>query len=76
MTYRDQTISHCRVCGRPREEGERFSARGKCSECGDGRMLENSRQLAASTGPYFDHWRRRCAAAFGVTVIDDLERDE
>ena len=37
-------------------------------------MLQNARELAAHSGPLFDHWRRRCLAAFGVTVVDT--RDE
>jgi hypothetical protein len=76
MPYRDYEISHCRSCGREREEGERFSARGKCAECGEGRMIQNARELAASNGPFFEHWRRRCAAAFGVTLMDDLDNDD
>jgi hypothetical protein len=76
MPYRDYEISHCRGCDRPRREGERFSARGKCVECGEGAMIENARQLAASSGPFFEHWRRRCAAAFGVTLVDDPKSDD
>lgn len=67
MPYRDWYIAQCRICNRTRADGERFSARGKCPGCGDGRMIENYRQLAAHSGPHFEHWRRRCRAAFGVS---------
>lgn len=39
-------------------------------------MIENYRQLSAHDGPYFEHWRRRCLAAFGVTTIDEPLDDE
>lgn len=70
-----QRISHCRSCGRPRREGELFSARGKCAECGDGNAVANRRQLREHAGPFFEHWRRRCAAAFGAILWDDLADD-
>lgn len=31
-------------------------------------MLENAHQLREHRGPYFDHWRRRTLAAFGIGV--------
>jgi hypothetical protein len=34
-------------------------------------MLDEVRQLIAHNGPHFDHWRRRCLAAFGVVVDTD-----
>lgn len=39
-------------------------------------MIENGRQLIAARGPFFDHWRRQCAAAFGVTPVDELESSD
>jgi hypothetical protein len=30
-------------------------------------MLANARDLRDHRGEFFDHWRRRCLAAFGVT---------
>lgn len=48
-----------------------LSARYKCAECGDDRMIHNNRQLMAHTGPFFDHWRRRSLAAFGVIQVDE-----
>jgi hypothetical protein len=29
-------------------------------------MLDNRHQLEAHKGEFFDHWRKRCLAAFGV----------
>jgi predicted MarR family transcription regulator len=34
-------------------------------------MVENRRSLIAHTGEAFEHWRRRCLAAFGVVVVDN-----
>lgn len=34
-------------------------------------MERNAEQLAAHDGAYFDHWRERCAAAFGAILYDD-----
>lgn len=39
-------------------------------------MIENHRQLKAHTGPWFAHWRRRCAAAIGAVLVDELEPEE
>lgn len=73
MPYRDWLILECRHCGREREDGERFSARGRCVDCGEGRQIANRRQLHAHAGPFFDHWRERCAAAFGALLREALE---
>jgi hypothetical protein len=67
--------ANCRSCGREREEGELFSRRGKCEECGEGRMIENRRQLRAHDGPWFVHWRRAVAAAVGAILLDELATD-
>lgn len=76
MPNRKQLIGYCRRCGRPREEGERFSARGRCVDCGEGEMIENVRELKAHDGPRFQRWRRACAAAFGAVLADDPDPDE
>ena len=75
MPYRDWYISHCRSCDREREPGERFSARGKCVECGEGRMIANRRELREHDGPFFDHWRLRVLAAFGVAAPGEADGD-
>jgi hypothetical protein len=75
VPYHGHTRHFCKVCERPRDEGERFSARGLCPECGEQRLLDEHRQLRSSSGPHFDHWLARCRAAFGVVVVD-AQRDE
>lgn len=62
---------NCIYCGRPVSEVGRLSTRGRCGECADTRMIENYRDLHSHAGPFFDHWRRRTLAAFGVGLVDD-----
>ena len=62
----------CRICERPVEEVGRLSARGKCEGCGRDRMNGNYDQLRAHAGEHFEHWRRRGAASYGATLLDDL----
>lgn len=33
-------------------------------------MVENLRAMRRHDGPYADHWRKRCLAAFGVVEVD------
>lgn len=61
----------CRICGRHFSEAGTISVRGKCAGCGDERIVANHEQLRAHDGPFFDHWRRKMLAAFGVTVVDE-----
>jgi len=70
----------CRVCGItakqagefaeawdvPYEQAARISAQGYCYAHGRLRLLDNNDQLIASNGPFYEHWRARCRAAFGV----------
>jgi hypothetical protein len=60
----------CKVCGGHDSEVGYVSWRGKCAVCGNQRVLENFDQLRNHDGPWFDHWRRRTLAAFGVTGVD------
>jgi hypothetical protein len=39
------------------------------------RRNANLRDLVEHRGEYFEHWRRRCVAAFGGVLLDEL-RDE
>jgi len=48
-----------------------ISARGKCGACGEAAMRANAEQLAGHRGPYFSHWRKRGAAAYGASLPDD-----
>lgn len=34
-------------------------------------MIDNRRQLRAHSGPWFDHWRRKVAAAVGAVLVDE-----
>jgi hypothetical protein len=71
MPWKEQERFDCRSCGRRRKPDERFSARGKCRDCGLDRCVDNALQLHEHDGPHFDHWRRQCAAAFGAVLLDD-----
>lgn len=65
----------CKICRKDQAEVGLVSARGKCAVCGEALALENFRQLAAHSGPMFDHWRRRTLAAFGVVLLDEPPRE-
>jgi hypothetical protein len=71
VPYRGRRKTHCRVCGRHRDVCGVLSARAKCFDCGLGRVAVNALQLHDHSGYYFEHWRRRCLAAFGVVLPDD-----
>jgi hypothetical protein len=71
---RGVTRTECVICERPTSEVGELSTRGKCEGCADGRMLANHSQLVAHRGPFFDHWRARTLAAFGVVEVDS-DRD-
>lgn len=63
----------CRVCGTQASEDEPISARGYCLQHGLERMNANNRQLSPQTfetGPYLDHWRRRCIESLGGQLPD------
>lgn len=57
---------YCRDCHKHESEVGRISWRGLCAAHSEQREVENNRQLAAHAGPWFDHWRRRSAAALGI----------
>ena len=59
----------CRVCGASWPYVS-ISARGLCPDHTRMRMTENNRQLREGAGPWFDHWRQRTLAAFGVGIFD------
>jgi hypothetical protein len=42
-----------------------------CRPCGIERFNANATQLHEHSGPWFDHWRRQCLAAFGVVLLDE-----
>ena len=51
-----------------------FSRTGLCPRCSEVRMLDNHRDLKDHRGPFFEHWRRRTLAAFGV-FLDEPSGD-
>jgi len=58
--------SSCWVCGRSVGEVGHISASGLCPEHGRERYMANHEHLLAHRGTFFDHWRKRTLAAFGV----------
>jgi hypothetical protein len=52
-------------------EGELFSARGKCPEDGNGRMLQNAHELRTMSGEAVLRWRRGVAAGVGARLLDE-----
>ena len=70
MPWRGETRATCKVCGKPRQPGELFSARGMHIACGDQRRAENLLQLHEGVGPYHEHWARKCFMAAHRKLID------
>lgn len=66
MPWRGHNGAFCHGCGKHRDEVGPLSARYKCEGCGEAAMLDNARQISASSGPYFERWRARMRAAFGI----------
>jgi hypothetical protein len=64
---------NCRACGRHESECGPISWAGYCIEDGLRIKNENAVALHYKRGPQFDHWRRRCLAAFGVGIFEDVE---
>jgi hypothetical protein len=67
----------CRGCEKPITDRAELSATGLCADCGPRIQREATLQLVHHSGPYFDHWRARCLAAFGVNLTEhhpDTER--
>lgn len=64
----------CKVCG-ARSPAVPISQTGLCPDHGRMRRNANLRDLVEHRGEYFEHWRRRCVAAFGGVLLDEL-RDE
>jgi len=61
----------CKDCGGfPWQVGP-ISGTGKCESCAKVRQDANIAAMIQHRGPEFDRWRRRCLAAFGVTLPDE-----
>lgn len=59
---------NCIHCDKHVSECGELSLRGICGECGAKRAIENYRDLRQHSGPFFEHWRRRSLAAYGVVM--------
>lgn len=44
---------------------------GLCGDCGIAIKHANDLALHYKRGPQFEHWRKRCLAAFGVGIFED-----
>ena len=64
---------NCIYCERHVSECGKLSLRGICLDCGSRREVDNYRDLRQHSGPFFDHWRKRSLAAFGVVMPDSTE---
>lgn len=60
----------CRVCG-ARRPYVSISARGLCPDHTRMRMVENTTQLRAHDGPFFQRWRAAMAASVGGVLVDE-----
>jgi predicted amidophosphoribosyltransferase len=67
-------LTGCKRCDKPLEEAGSLSAIGLCQECGEKARTDNFLAMKTHKGPYFDHWRARCLAAFGVNAVDETPR--
>lgn len=63
------------TCGRPREEGERFSWSGQCPTCGEARLTENIAGLRNRDSNVLLRWRRGMAASVGGVLREDVRED-
>ena len=69
----DHRYANCRICHRHRTEVGELSWTGLCGDCGVAKENANALSLHYKRGPEFEHWRRRCLAAFGVGIFDQVE---
>ena len=68
----DPRYKRCRLCGRPSTLTGELSWQRLCEECGAERREANIDHLMNHRGEFFDHWRRKHAAAVGAVLVDDL----
>lgn len=61
----------CKLCGGHESEVGTISRRAKCELCATSRVVMNDLELHEKRGPFYDHWRARCLAAFGVGIFED-----
>lgn len=65
----------CRNCGKPVAARIELSRTGLCINCGPLIQAEATMQLVEHNGPWFDHWRARCLAAFGINLTDQTNTE-
>ena len=63
-------LTCCKLCGNPVESRDELTASGYHQACAERKQADYINQLIEHRGPYFDHWRKRCLAAFGVALVD------
>ena len=56
----DARRKHCRVCGGHESEVGPISWRGLCAFDGMARNVLNYDHMQARSGPFYEHWVRRC----------------
>jgi hypothetical protein len=66
---------NCKGCGGHASEVGLLSWTRLCQTCYRERFEQNLDQLRAHDGPYFQHHRRACVAAFGGVLLDDVLRE-
>lgn len=64
-------VTHCKRCGRHRDECGPLSWTRQCAECALLRATDNMASIATHTGPGFKEWRRGMAASVGAVLPDD-----
>lgn len=62
----------CRGCGKSSVEVGSLSWTRLCYSCGLQREIDNHDQLKAHSGPFAQHHRRQCVAAWGGVLLDDF----
>jgi len=62
----------CKRCKRHASEVGPISWERYCFPCGRIVYEENIRQLQAHSGPFAQHHRRQCVAAFGGVLPEDV----
>lgn len=61
----------CKGCDKPSTEVGALSWTRLCYECGNQRLNENHEQMKSHSGPFAQHHRRQCVAAWGGVLLDD-----
>lgn len=68
----DKRRRNCKLCKGHDSTVGPISWEGYCFPCGRVVYEENIRQLQTHTGPFAQHHRRQCVAAWGGVLLEDL----